>query len=95
MWLSFLGSSALFGATDGGNWLANTLAGMFYALALYQRRELSNVVAHAAANARLAIYVFARGYWSFWSLPCRRPSGLPDSLLPPRRWNNSAPRRTP
>src|SRR5262249_13169281 len=34
-WLSFTVSSALFGALHPGRWLAGTLAGMLYALALY------------------------------------------------------------
>jgi hypothetical protein len=52
----------------GGDWLAGTLAGMFFALALYQRRELSDaVVAHATTSALLAMDVLATGHWSFWS----------------------------
>src|SRR5262249_4000788 len=58
-WLSFLASSAAFGALHG-HWLAGTLAGMLYALAVYCRGRLADaVVAHATTNALLAAYVLA------------------------------------
>lgn len=66
-WLSFLVSSALFGALHG-RWLAGILAGMLYAFALYRRRELTDaVVAHATTNALIAGYVEATGDWSLWA----------------------------
>ena len=66
-WASFAISSILFGALHG-RWLAGTLAGLLYALALYRRRELSDsVVAHATTNTLIAIYVLATGSWSMWS----------------------------
>jgi len=66
-WLSFLISSALFGALHG-RWLAGTLAGALFALALYRRRELADaVVAHATANALIAATVLATGSWSLWA----------------------------
>jgi CAAX prenyl protease-like protein len=66
-WASFLVSSALFGALHG-RWLAGTLAGMLYALALYRRRNLADpVLAHALTNALLAVHVLATGAWSLWS----------------------------
>jgi exosortase E/protease (VPEID-CTERM system) len=65
-WPSFLISSILFGALHG-RWLAGTIAGLFYALALYRRRELGDaVVAHATTNALIAAYVLTTGTWSLW-----------------------------
>jgi len=66
-WLSFLGSSLLFGILDG-HWVAGTLAGGAFALALYRRGELSDAIAaHASANAVLAAYVIANHSWSLWA----------------------------
>lgn len=65
-WVSFLGSSLLFGLLHG-DWFAGTVAGLFYAFALYQRGELlDSVVAHMTTNLLLAIYVLSTGYWSLW-----------------------------
>jgi CAAX prenyl protease-like protein len=67
-WWSFAISSLLFGALHGGFWLAGTIAGMTFALALYQRRALGDaVLAHATTNGLIAVYVFATGRWSVWS----------------------------
>jgi exosortase E/protease (VPEID-CTERM system) len=67
-WSSFLVSSVLFGALHGGFWMAGTIAGMTFALALYQRRALGDaVVAHATTNGLIAVYVLATGRWSVWS----------------------------
>ncbi len=66
-WLSFVISSMLFGALHG-RWLAGTLAGMAYALALYRRGEVVDaIVAHATTNALIAGFVLATGNWSLWS----------------------------
>ena len=66
-WLSFLISSTLFGALHG-RWLAGTLAGMAYALALYRRGEIVDaIVAHATTNALIAGFVLATANWSLWS----------------------------
>ena len=66
-WSSFLLSSVLFGALHGGSWIAGTLAGMTFAVALYQRRAIGDaVVAHATTNGLIAMYVFATGRWSVW-----------------------------
>src|SRR5262249_2033474 len=66
-WLSFLASSAAFGALHG-RWLAGTLAGMLYALAVYRRGQLADaVLAHATTNALLAAYVLATGSWGLWA----------------------------
>lgn len=64
--VSFLVSSAAFGALHG-RWLAGVLAGMIYAAAQYRRGEVSDaIVAHAVTNALLAVYVLAFGLWAFW-----------------------------
>jgi CAAX prenyl protease-like protein len=66
-WLSFLVSSLLFGLLHG-RWLAGTLAGMVYALALYRRGKPADaVLAHAVTNALLAVYVLTTGSWSLWT----------------------------
>ncbi len=66
-WLSFVISSMLFGALLG-RWLAGTLAGMAYALALYRRGKIVDaIVAHATTNALIAGFVLATGSWSLWS----------------------------
>ncbi len=66
-WSSFLLSSAAFGALHG-RWLAGTLAGMLYALALYRRGAIADAVtAHATTNALIAAYVLATGSWSLWA----------------------------
>jgi exosortase E/protease (VPEID-CTERM system) len=62
-WLSFLGSSLLFGALHG-RWLAGTLAGMILAAALYRRRALADpIVAHATVNGLLVACALATGRW--------------------------------
>ena len=66
-WFSFVVSSLLFGALHGGLWLAGTIAGMTFALALYQRRAIGDaVVAHATTNGLIAMYVLTTGRWSMW-----------------------------
>jgi exosortase E/protease (VPEID-CTERM system) len=65
-WSSFLASSFLFGILHG-RWLAGTLAGMLYAVALYRRRELSDaVLAHATTNALISADVLMTGSWTLW-----------------------------
>jgi exosortase E/protease (VPEID-CTERM system) len=66
-WLSFALSSILFGLLHG-RWLAGTIAGMAYALAVYRRGQLGDaVLAHATTNALIAAWVIARGNWSLWA----------------------------
>jgi exosortase E/protease (VPEID-CTERM system) len=66
-WASFALSSAAFGALHG-HWLAGTLAGACYTLALYRRGRLGDaVLAHALTNALIAAYVLTTGTWSLWS----------------------------
>jgi exosortase E/protease (VPEID-CTERM system) len=65
-WFSFLVSSILFGALHS-RWLAGTLVGMVYALALYRRGRVADAVwAHAITNAFIAIFVIVTGHWLFW-----------------------------
>ena len=60
-WLSFLLSSVLFGALHG-RWLAGTVAGMFYAWAMYRRGKVSDaIMAHSTTNALIAAEVLLFG----------------------------------
>ena len=66
-WLSFVGSSVAFGLLHG-RWIAGTLAGMAYAVALYRRGQIGDAVyAHMTTNALIAAYVLCAGRWSLWS----------------------------
>jgi exosortase E/protease (VPEID-CTERM system) len=65
-WFSFLASSAIFGALHS-RWLAGTLAGMVYAVALYRRGRLADAVwAHATTNALISVYVLMTSSWALW-----------------------------
>ncbi len=65
-WLSFAVSSLLFGGMHGA-WLAGTVAGIGYALALYRRGVVGDaIIAHSTTNALLAIYVWQTQHWSLW-----------------------------
>ena len=65
-WLSFLVSSFLFGVLHG-RWLAGTVAGMFYAWALYRRGRVGDaIMAHATTNALIAAAVLIMGNWNLW-----------------------------
>jgi CAAX prenyl protease-like protein len=64
---SFLFSSLLFGLLHG-RWIAGTLAGALFAVALYRRGRLTDaVVAHSTANCFVTGYVLASGEWAAWS----------------------------
>jgi exosortase E/protease (VPEID-CTERM system) len=66
-WRSFVISSAAFGVVHQ-SWFAGIVAGALFALAMYRRGRLSDAItAHATANALLACYVIATGYWSLWN----------------------------
>lgn len=66
-WLSFLGSSLLFGLLHQ-SWLAGTVAGAGFALALYRRGRLGDaIVAHMTANALVAAAVLFTGRWALWA----------------------------
>jgi exosortase E/protease (VPEID-CTERM system) len=65
-WWAWLGSSLLFGVLHG-RWLAGTLAGIGYALALRQRGQLADaIVAHMTTNALIAAYVLSHRAWALW-----------------------------
>lgn len=66
-WLSFLGSSLLFGLLHQ-RWLAGSLAGMAFAYAQYRHGRLADaVLAHVIANALIAVAVLGFGQWQLWS----------------------------
>ena len=66
-WPSFLLSSVLFGLLHQ-RWIAGTIAGMLYALVYYRRGKLADaVLAHAATNLSITIYVLSTGQWYAWS----------------------------
>jgi exosortase E/protease (VPEID-CTERM system) len=63
-WLSFLGSSVLFGAFHG-QWLTGTLVGMVFATALYHGKSLSDaMISHCSTGLLLVGYVLATHHWS-------------------------------
>jgi exosortase E/protease (VPEID-CTERM system) len=65
--ISFVLSSVVFGLLHG-RWLAGTVAGLLFSLALYHRRRLADaVLAHATANLLITTYVLTSGNWSAWS----------------------------
>jgi len=67
-WAALIVPAILFGAMHGAFWLGGTLAGMFFAFALYRRRMLCDaVLAHATTNALIAAYVLITGRWAIWS----------------------------
>jgi CAAX prenyl protease-like protein len=60
-------SSLAFGLMYGERWLAGTVAGVFYAVALLWRGRIGDaVIAHATTNAALAAWVLLRGQWNLW-----------------------------
>ena len=66
-WYAFLISSVLFGLLHG-RWIAGSLAGMGYALALTRRGQLADaVLAHMTTNACIAVYVLSHNAWALWS----------------------------
>ena len=66
-WSAFLLSSVMFGVLHG-RWVAGSLAGMGYALALTRRGQLADaVLAHMTTNALIAGYVLAYQAWALWS----------------------------
>jgi exosortase E/protease (VPEID-CTERM system) len=66
-WFSLIVSSVLFGLLHR-RWLAGSLAGLLFAVALYRRGRLTDAfVAHATANGLVTCYVLATGNWAAWS----------------------------
>lgn len=67
-WVPWIVSSVLFGAMHGSMWIAGTIAGLLFGLALFRRRALGDAVqAHATTNFLLVIYAVTTGHWSAWS----------------------------
>ena len=65
-WLSFVGSSVVFGLLHQ-SWLAGTIAGAAFALAVYHRGRVTDaVVAHVTANALIAATAIGFGWWRLW-----------------------------
>jgi exosortase E/protease (VPEID-CTERM system) len=63
-WISFLGSSILFGITEP-NWLPLILAGMIFALVMYRRGLLTDaIIAHSCSSGLLFLVAAATGRWS-------------------------------
>jgi CAAX prenyl protease-like protein len=66
-WLAFVASSAIFGLMHGQRWMAGSLAGAIFAFTVVRRGRLGNaVVAHATANALLAMEVLVFHRWELW-----------------------------
>ena len=66
-WFALLVSSIVFGFLHGGYWIAGTVAGILFGLAVIRRGRMGDaVVAHATANALLAAYVVAYHRWHLW-----------------------------
>jgi len=66
-WPALLLSSVAFGALHGSRWIAGTLAGLLYGLAMTHKGKLGDaVIAHATTNAILAVYVLLFNRWQLW-----------------------------
>ena len=66
-WYSLAASSVAFGLMHGSRWIAGTIAGFIYGWLAGRRGRLGDaVVAHAATNTLLAIYILAFSQWRFW-----------------------------
>ncbi len=66
-WFALLASSVLFGLLHGQRWIAGTIAGLIFALVVTRRGRFGNaVIAHATANALIAVAVLMFHYWDLW-----------------------------
>jgi exosortase E/protease (VPEID-CTERM system) len=66
-WFGMLGSSLLFGALHGRLWIAGTIAGLAFAIAVRRNGSIGEgIAAHATTNALLAAWVLSRGDWGLW-----------------------------
>jgi exosortase E/protease (VPEID-CTERM system) len=66
-WLAIALSSLTFGVMHGERWVAGTIAGVLYAVAVRRRGSLGDAVAaHATTNALIAGWVLIGGHWQFW-----------------------------
>jgi exosortase E/protease (VPEID-CTERM system) len=67
-WWSWGASSLAFGALHGSFWIAGAVAGLAYGYAVQRRGSLGDaVLAHAATNLLLFVYVVLTGNWSLLS----------------------------
>jgi exosortase E/protease (VPEID-CTERM system) len=66
-WMPIVVSSLAYGVLQGRQWLAGTIAGFFFALALLRKGRIGEAVAaHATANGVIAIWVIFGGNWQMW-----------------------------
>jgi exosortase E/protease (VPEID-CTERM system) len=66
-WFALAASSVLFGLLHGQRWIAGTIAGLIFALVVTRRGRFGNaVIAHATANALIAVAVLMFHYWDLW-----------------------------
>lgn len=66
-WIALAGSSVAFGIMHGERWLVASVAGVLFGLLVKRTGRIGDaIVAHAAANALLAIVVIAFGAWQLW-----------------------------
>ena len=66
-WLPVLISSLAFGILHGERWIAGTIAGIFYAVAVTRRGRIGEaVLAHAATNGLIALWVLYGQNWQLW-----------------------------
>jgi len=66
-WFALLASSAAFGFLHSGYWIAGSIAGILFGLAVIRRGRIGDAVAaHATANAMLAVYVLTYHQWHLW-----------------------------
>jgi exosortase E/protease (VPEID-CTERM system) len=66
-WFALLASSVAFGFLQGGYWTAGSIAGILFGLAAIRRGRIGDaVVAHASANALLAVYILTFHKRHFW-----------------------------
>jgi exosortase E/protease (VPEID-CTERM system) len=64
---ALVASSVLFGMLHGQRWIAGTTAGLIFALVVTRGGRFGNaVIAHATANALIAVAVLGFGHWSLW-----------------------------
>ncbi len=66
-WFALLFSSVAFGLLHGNFWIAGTLGGVLFGLAMIRRGRIGDaVIAHATTNALLAAYVLIFHDWHLW-----------------------------
>ena len=66
-WFALAASSLAFGLMHGNFWLAGTLTGLLYGLAVIRTGRLGEAIAaHATTNALLVAYILAFDNWHLW-----------------------------